>query len=102
MRAKRVPNPIRREMILKAAATLSYTQGYATVKQAEIAALAGVAPSTVVYLFKDMDRLRRALMGWAIENKDLKILAQGLSIDDSIALAAPVTLRANAVASLSA
>lgn len=102
MRAKRIPNPQRREMILKAAATLAYDRGYRTVKQAEIAALAGVAPSTIVYLFRDMDRLRRALMGWAIETKDLKILAQGLSMDDSIALAAPATLRANAVASLSA
>ena len=91
----------RREELLQAAAECAH-QGfsYREITQQDIAKQAGVTPALITYHFVSMENLRHELMMWAIRNNDLQILAQGLVVHDTQALAAPDTAKANALAAL--
>lgn len=91
--------------ILAAAARLILRGGdYQTLTQATIAKEAQISPGLLTYHFSDMDQLRIELMKAAIAGAlpvaNLKILAQGLSVGNQLALKAPKTARANAAAQL--
>lgn len=93
---RRLPSSERRMAILEAAVQLTTTCGYRELTQANIANEAKVSPGLITFHFNNMDSLRDALMRHAIETQNLRILAQGLAVQDSIAIAAPVDLRAAA------
>jgi len=88
----------RKTQILDAAVRLSEQEGYMRVGRDDIADLAGCASSLVVHYFGTMIHLRRAIMSAAVHRENLTILAQGLSLGDSKARAAPLSLRARAAA----
>lgn len=88
----------RKRQILRGATFAAREKGYQQITQKDIAALAGVSTGLITFHFDNMDGLRNKLMEYAVETKDLKIVAQGLTAGDSIALAAPDSLRTEALA----
>ncbi len=98
---RRLPSSERRTAILEAAVELTTTQGYRELTQANIAAEAKVSTGLLTFHFGNMGELRDALMWYAIKTNNLRILAQGLAVQDSIAITAPVELRAAAASQFS-
>lgn len=90
----------KRELILLAAARCAKKGAYGEITQSEIAREAGISTGLVTYYFDNMDTLRNDLMTWAVETKDLLIVAQGLAVQDPIAIAAPQSTKHNAIALL--
>ena len=91
----------RKRQILEAAAILAHSGSYKTVTQTEISRACGVSRGIITYHFYDMNNLRCELMEFAVRTGDLKVLGQGIAMWDPIALAAPDTAKANALALLS-
>lgn len=88
--------------ILRCALRLARKQGYTRITRDEVAAATQCGMGTVNHHFVDMQGLRLAVIRYAIEREDLRVLAQGLALHDPAALAAPEALRIAALKSLSA
>ena len=102
MRRMRLKKEIRQGHILEVMARLSHGgKSYTQITQGEIAREANISRGSITYHFDDMGNLRRELMGFAIRTGDLKVLGQGIALGDPIALAAPESAKANALALLS-
>ena len=86
----------RKEMILNAAITVAERDSYITMKRVDISAQADCAESLINKYFGTMGQLRRAVMRHAIKNRNFKIVAQGLSNNDSNARKAPEDLKREA------
>ncbi len=102
MTRNRLDAELRRLDILEAAAQVAIEHGYRQITQAQIAEKADISAGLITYHFSSMAKLRKKLMVWAVQEKNLTIIAQGLAMHDPIALAAPRTTRANAAALLAA
>ena len=100
MTRNRLQADLRRHDILEAAARVAAISSYREITQAQIAAEAGISPGLITYHFYSMNKLRKKLMVWAVQNKNLTIVAQGLAMHDPIAMSAPKTTRSNAAAIL--
>ncbi len=90
----------RRDLILAAAVTAALSGGLMHVTRADIATRANVAPSLVSHYFDSMISLRDEVMRSAVESNCLQLVAQGVAMNNPIAMAAPHALRADALASL--
>lgn len=90
---KRVQKDLRIDHILRIAVMLAEKKGYRNISREEIAITAEVTPSIVSFHFHSMDKLRMAVMRHALENENLKIIAQGLALQDPWALKAPIRLK---------
>jgi len=90
----------RRRQILATAVKLSRRKGYRNITRDGVAEEAGVSQGLVNRYFGSIDGLRDAVMKQAIEDHDVKIVAQGIAHRDKVALRAPAGLREQAVASL--
>lgn len=101
MRSVRLKKEIRQGHILQVMAHLAHEGSYKQITQGEIARGANISRGSITYHFYDMDNLRRELMKFAIRTGDLKVLGQGIALGDPIALAAPESAKANALALLS-
>lgn len=88
---------VRREIILNAAVFLAEKQGYRQVIRDDIARLVGISGAAVQYHFKTMDLLRDALMEFAVKTRNAKVVAQGLALSDTRALAADDKLKQEAL-----
>jgi len=86
--------------ILKCALTLAREVGYQNVRRDPLAKLAGTSTGTISRYFGTMVQLKRSIMGAAIDNKDLVVIAQGLAAGDSRAKAAPLQLKRQSVGGL--
>lgn len=62
----------------------------------QIAEEAGVCPASVSNAFGTYRRMPDALLRWAVEQSDAKLIARGLQIDHPAAKAAPIELRREA------
>ena len=98
--AKRLDPAYRQTSILEAAAHLAHGDGYQRITQSDISKAANVSHGLITHHFGSMENLRAQLMQWAIDNGDMRILAQGLATSHPIALAAPDTAKSNALSSL--
>lgn len=98
--AQRLDPLYRQTSILEAAADLARRNGYQLITQNDISKAANVSHGLITHYFGSMENLRSQLMQWAIDNGNMRILAQGLSTSHPIALAASETAKANARASL--
>lgn len=90
----------RRDDILSAAVRLSATKGYLHVTRDDIALAAGCSPALVSNCLGTMVQLRRAIMGAAIANEVLPVIAQGLAAKDKRAQKVSVELQKHALATL--
>lgn len=90
----------RRELILQAAVDVATEAGLSAVTRAAVADRAAVAPGLISHYFRDMANLRAEIMGHAIENRILAVIAQGVAAGDPIARAAPDDLKLEALATL--
>ncbi len=91
----------RQTQILDGALVAAESKGYRQITQKDIATEADMSTGSITYHFDNMDNLRDQLMYHAILRGNLDVLAQGLVAKDPIALAAPETAKANALALLS-
>lgn len=91
---------IRREQILMAALEIARRDSYLTMTRDEVAAHAGVGPSTVNAIFGTMDALRQEVMRAAILREVVEIVADGLRQRDPIARKCPASLKQKAAALL--
>lgn len=89
-----------KDKILLKAIQLAGRSGFRNVTRQDIATALGIAAGSVSYHFKDMRKLRTAVMQHAVDTRNLSVLAQGLADKHPRALAAPVDLRLQAARSL--
>lgn len=86
--------------ILSTAMQLANLHGLNNVTRNMIADRAEIATGSVSYHFKDMKKLRAAMVERAIETENLKILGQAIAIKHPLALKAPDELRQRAALAL--
>lgn len=87
----------RKLQILDAMLDEAEVSGYARLTREAIATRALCSPNLVSNYFKTMPQLRRTLMRQAIRQERLKIIAQGVVLQDPHALEAPEDLRRRAL-----
>lgn len=90
----------RKTDMLAAALKLAADKGYLHITRDDIADKTGVTGPTVHYHFHSMDALRRALMLYAIEQRNASVVAQGLAVGDEVARGADSALKAQAARAL--
>lgn len=86
----------RRAAILIAAVQVATEGRWATLTRAEVAEAAGCSPALVTRYFPEggaVDCLRAQIMLIAGEQRILPIVAQGLAVNDPVALSFPLELR---------
>lgn len=96
--SRRLTPTDRRKQILNAAVELAQRDGYLSISQNRVAQEASVSPGLVYHYFPGT--LKQAVMKEAIAEGHLSILAEGLAARDPVALRAPTSLRAAAIATL--
>lgn len=89
-----------KERILDVAYSMALSDGFSCLKRDDIAAKAGVALGTVNHHWQSVALLRHAVMERAVENEDLKLIAEGIAAGEAAAQAAPQELRLKALTSL--
>jgi TetR/AcrR family transcriptional regulator, transcriptional repressor of bet genes len=67
-RAKRIPEPARREQILQASFTVACDRGIGALTVRAVAVEAGVSHALVLFYFRTKERLVHALLDWLIAN----------------------------------
>lgn len=85
-----------KDKILNTAMQLANLTGFLNVTRDGIADRAEIATGSVSYHYKDMKKLRAAMVARAIETENLKILGQALAARHPLALKAPEALRVRA------
>jgi len=96
----RVDPELRKGYILAVAVNLAESSGYLKLTRDGLAEKADVSMGLINHYFGTMKLLRAEVMRHAIEHERLKIIAQGLAIDDPQAVAISPELKAKAAASL--
>lgn len=91
----------RKAQILKAALKIAVREGYSNIKREAIASEAGVAVGLINRYFNTMPQLKRAVMRAAIDREVLKIIAQGLVVNDPQARKASIELKQKAMRHIS-
>jgi AcrR family transcriptional regulator len=89
-----------KERILDVAYSMALSDGFSCLKRDDIAAKAGVALGTVNHHWQSVALLRNAVIERAVENEDLKLIAEGIAAGEHAAQAAPQELRLKALTSL--
>ena len=90
---KRLAPDDRRTSILEAAISVASDGHYKHITRRAIAEAAGTSSPLVRHYLGPMTGLSDVLMTYAVENKHLWVIAQGLVGGDPIALAAPEDLK---------
>ncbi len=96
----RLDPKLRKDQLLVAALEAARKSGYNHITRREIAIIAGTSEALISRHWGTMNQVRRAVMRRAIIDKDVTVLAQGLSARDPVAMKASPELRAKAAASL--
>lgn len=96
MTTSRLPPAQREPLLLQAAVEEAEQVGFSRITQQGIAARAGVAGSLVYHYLGAMADVKSAVMLHAVQNRNLRIVAQGMALNDPIAMKAPRKLRAEA------
>lgn len=88
---------MRRNQILKAAVELAAELGYHKIRRFEVAKQAKVSSGLINFHFRTMEELKKSVMKYAIKNKNLKIIAQGIVLQDPQVLKLPDDVKQSAV-----
>ena len=94
---KRYTPQKRRDEILKIAVDLAVIYGLQSLTRDQIAENARVTGALITHYFYSMPLFRREIMQYAITNRILPVVAQGLLVRNSLVMAAPVELRKEAI-----
>jgi AcrR family transcriptional regulator len=97
----RLKPEVRRDDILAAAFALAAKGHYQHLTRNQVAEAAGISGPAVLYHFKSMDKLRKAIMRAAIAREFLPVVVQGVVAHDPLARGLPGDLKARAMASVS-
>lgn len=100
MSHKRMIAQDRKEEVMAAALRLAEQHGYQRITREQIAEAAGVRGPLLHYYFGTMTQFRRELMRRAVLLGNLKVIAQGLAVDDPQAVKADPMVRLAALESL--
>lgn len=95
-RARRTNPEIRKKQILDAAIKLSVKIGYSSITRDAVAAHANISSSLIANYFPTMHDLKTSVIITAVLQGQVEIIAQGLSLNDPVALSAPERLRKRA------
>jgi AcrR family transcriptional regulator len=95
-------NERRDARLIAAALEIAERDGFAALSRAKVAARAGMKPSTVSMAHGGMGAFYDLVMGAAVKERRLRIIAQGLALGNRIARNAPDDLKRAALASLDA
>lgn len=79
--------------LLQAALDLAARQGWHSLTHESIATVAGVSPSLVKVRLGTIADVRRAVMRAAVKQRCVRVVAQGLAVNDRAARAADYLLR---------
>lgn len=90
----------RKETMLKLAISIAQRKGYSNVTREELADKMKCAESLVSYHFGSIPKLHREIMKAAVDQQNLKIIAQGLVSQDPIAQSAPKKLKKHAMSQM--
>jgi len=90
----------REQLILLAAVKVATRHGVAATSRNLVAREAGVSPGLVSRYFTTMAKMRRKVVGHAVEHEILPVVASALAIGDKVARKAPEELQRRALASL--
>lgn len=97
---QRMPGEDRKRQILEQAAVLSKSKGFTGFSSTDIAKAIGCVHPNILYHFKTMGNLRDEMMKKAIKEQDLTIIGQGLIARNTIAIAAPESIKKKAARAL--
>ena len=100
MKQNRLAAAVRKQDILAAGLHVAERDGFANVTRDNIAAQARVSGPTVQYHFGTMKQLRKELMRYAVRQKNLRVIAQGIAAGDPQAMKASPELREAALNSM--
>lgn len=78
----RVDAKERREMLLAAACRVAERDKYDRISRFAVAEEAQVSETLITHYFKTMPQLRRDVMRYAVRNRVVKVIAQGILMDD--------------------
>lgn len=92
----------RQRMLIDTALTLAAKVGYKNVTMDALTTAAGVSRTLYARYFTNVDQFRVAVMRAAVKQRVLPVIAQGVVARDPHAMKAPLELRNEAVASLTA
>lgn len=98
MKQVRMKPDARKEDIMAAALPLAERKGYNRITRDEIVAAAKVSGPVLHYHFGSMDQFRRSLMRYAVKNRCLRVIAQGIVANDVQALKVDEATRRKALA----
>lgn len=90
----------REAQILAAAVAQAIQHGYQNIERQKIADAAGVSPALVSKYLGTMTNVKRDVLRYAVRNRILPIIAQGLAMKDKQAMKAPEQVRKDALATL--
>lgn len=83
----------RRDAILEAALSLAVTNGFNNFTSVALSKVLDCSWGTIFHYFGNMDNLRDAVMQLAIEQENLKVILDGLTCKNPVALDAPTELK---------
>lgn len=92
----------RKKEILVAAVVIAEREGLQELRRDKVAKEANASDGLVSRYFNTMGQLKHAVVRYAVQNRILPVIAQGLAIKDSEALKASEELQKEALASLTA
>lgn len=93
-------NKHKRELILDAALELAKEVGYTQVTHAMIAKKVGAPHSSVGYILGSRAHTRDVIVAWALEHRELLVIAQALSFGHPLALQARPEVKTDAAKAL--
>lgn len=96
----RLSSEDRKRQILQHAMRLSEKQGFTGFSAPDIAKSVGCGHPLVFHHFRSMDLLRADLMRLAIKERNLTVVGQGLVARNPIAIAAPESVKKQALSHL--
>lgn len=100
MAKNRLAPDVRKQQIVTAGLELAEQSNYKQVSAKRIGDAIGISAASVIHHFKTMTQLRRALMRAAVATENLKVIAQGVVVNDPHALKAPDDLKSRAMREL--
>ncbi len=89
-----------KDKLLREAIKLAVKQGYRNIKREDVAQKAGVSAALINFYYGTIQNLQKEVMRYAVKERVLNLIAQGITLRDKIALNASKEKRKDAAFSL--
>lgn len=100
MKQIRFSHTERKTRILAAALPVAVSLGYKNVTRSVVAKAAEVAENTIQHHFGSIPKLKEAILAYAIEKRNLEVIAQAVVARDPAVSDLPDRLKARALATM--